>query len=609
MQKPRDFSFQIVDIRVAVEAVYRNLTIKRANPGEGINYIAVTLNGRDYELSTLTVNTIADLFIDKNFRFCQQHTHNVVKSLEKQLSISQHNLSTAESKMRNFRLKNPQVGLDQRIQQTIDTLDQLNSDIQHISDDIVIAENFRKSFTKADTAQRLQIAGEMAEFLTARMVPSGSTLKDGLERLIAQKYALLSTYGTENPKVIENNRLTVNMTRLTFAAVNDFIKDAHSSSSRKRDSITYLSNSLLELPVLEMQLGELERNRKIYADIYSTVLADYNRAKVVESVEKSVFYIMDYAAAPLPPPVSLFPLVTICVLISVLLSIGSVFVYDRFDKTVHTQRQLARVTGIAALETIPSFTTKAGKGIRRKLSGRYPLISMPCRPTFTKEIFNTLQLKINLLMSGALEHGIVVSGFESGCGKSLISANLAMAIAMHGHKTLLVDADLRRGMIGKIFNAADSEGLSELLSNTNPLSEEQFEHSLVSTHIPDLYILPSGHEPSNPGALLLSPRMQEFRKFCHNHGSFLVMDSPPISAVGDAVALNKQFAHYIFVVRAGKTNVTRLIDRIDGFGDLRNKILGYVLNGAPESEVGDYQHYFRSGVKNFFVDLPTKKYS
>lgn len=588
--RPHAFTFHVVDIRVAVEAVYRNLTIKRADPDKGINYIAVLLTGRDYAMSAATVNVIADGFIEKNSGFRQLRALGIVGSLDKQMQLSQANLASAEAKIRDFRSANPQVGLNQQTQQTVSSLAQLDNGIQNISADKTNALRLKNAFLAADSSQRLRIAEQITELLSAHSIPAGRTLHDELEALLVQKRALGATYGAEHPMVLENNRAINKVVAAIVEMLDEFIGNAQATIFMKKENVQQLSSKLRHLPAQEMQLGELQRNQQIFADIYSAVLSSYNKAKVADAVETTDFYVMDYAVPPLPPPADPSQMLIICVILALLASFGPVFAIDLFDKSVRSQRQLARITGKLVLEAIPAFLP-AGEKDPTNRPFFHPLINVPCNPNYTKEIFDSLLMKIDLLLHESTDRSIAVSSFESGCGKSTLSANLAIAIAMRGHRTILIDGDLRRGMVKEIFGLPDSGGLATLLSKQSALTDDDCMKAIFKTKIPDLFVFPSGREPQNPGALLSSPRMEEFKLFCHNHVDYIVLDTPPLGIVSDAVVVKNLFAHYIFVVRSGKTNVTSLVNRINEFDQLPDKILGYVLNCASHEAVGTYRRY------------------
>jgi protein-tyrosine kinase len=152
--------------------------------------------------------------------------------------------------------------------------------------------------------------------------------------------------------------------------------------------------------------------------------------------------------------------------------------------------------------------------------------------------------------------------------KSTLSANLAIAIAMRGHRTILIDGDLRRGTVKELFDLPDSGGLATLLSRQAALSDEDCMKAICKTKTPNLFVIPSGQEPQNPGALLSSVRMEEFKQFCKKHVDYILLDTPPLGIVSDAVVVKNLFAYYIFVVRSGKTNATALVNRINEFDQL-----------------------------------------
>ncbi len=588
--RPKDFNFSVVDIRVAVEDVYHSLTIKRADPDKGINYITVLLESRDYALAAATANTIADGFIDKNFSYRQQRARGIVGSLDSQLTLSQANLAAADAKIRDFRHLNPQVGLSQQTQQTVSNLARLDNGIQGRASDNAYADTFRKDFQNADSSQLIRIARVVADFLMAHSVPDGKALKEELDRLMVIQSKLNESYGQEHPMVLENNRNISKAISSIRKSLDDFIQKGKAEISQKNQSVEQLSTKLGRLPALEMALGELQRKQQIFSDIYSAVLSSYNKAKVEDAVAITDFYVMDYAVAPLPPPADNTQLFFLFALLSILVSFGPVVGYDSFDKSVRSSRQLERITGRQVLESVPTFHQLVESHWAGK-PGYRPLINVPTHPTFIREIFDSLQVKINLHLMKSKHRIIVISSLEDAAGKSTVSSNLAISYAMRGHRTLLVDADLRRGTVETTFRLPDSGGFATLLSGNSPLTDDDCRRFLVKTMIPNLFVIPSNPEANNPGALLSSPRMAEFKQFCLRNMDYVLIDTPPLGAVSDAAVIQGDFENYLFVIRYGKTNVADLVNRINEFDQLSGKVLGYVLNRASLNSLGSYQKY------------------
>jgi tyrosine-protein kinase Etk/Wzc len=267
-----------------------------------------------------------------------------------------------------------------------------------------------------------------------------------------------------------------------------------------------------------------------------------------------------------------------------------VLAYDFFDKSVRSQRQLETVTGRNVLESVPVFHQLKVDPLKGKY-GLRPLINVPCNPIFTREIFDALQIKINLHLLKSANKILLVSSLEDGAGKSTISSNLAVSYALRGNRTLLVDGDLRRGTVAATFGLPDSGGFASLLSNPGPLSDDDCRRYLVKTVIPNLFLLPASMESTNPGSLLSSPRMLEFKQFCMKHMDYVIIDTPPLGAVSDAAVIQNVFTNYLFVVRYGKTRVADLVNRINEFNELPEKVIGYILNQASLNSVGSYRRY------------------
>ena len=189
-----------------------------------------------------------------------------------------------------------------------------------------------------------------------------------------------------------------------------------------------------------------------------------------------------------------------------------------------------------------------------------------------------------------LDHGgdrlankvVLMSGATPGVGKSFVSANFARVVASSGKRVLLIDADLRNGHLHKYFHIGREGGLADYLTETTSLE------SVVQQGVaPNLDFISTGRWPSEPGELLLSPRMNEMIDTCAKQYDLVVIDAPPILNVSDAQIL-AQNAGTVFVV--AMSEVTQLAEleecakRMDRSGV---RITGVVLNGAKQNN-GEY---------------------
>lgn len=212
------------------------------------------------------------------------------------------------------------------------------------------------------------------------------------------------------------------------------------------------------------------------------------------------------------------------------------------------------------------------------------------------------ELRTNVAFCAAGEAGCVVGVASSiaGSGKSFVMANLAVSLSkMYDKKVLLVDGDMRRPMIHKIFSVQNKVGLSNLLADAK-LNEDD-----LKTSYDRLDVITAGAIPPNPIDLLSSPRMKALLAKWKTEYDFILFDLPPVGEVADMFAISDMVSGYIFVVRSGYTDSRILRDTTDTILSKNAKIFGYVVTDVhPERTDGytkyGYYRYYRYGYYNHY---------
>jgi capsular exopolysaccharide synthesis family protein len=200
-------------------------------------------------------------------------------------------------------------------------------------------------------------------------------------------------------------------------------------------------------------------------------------------------------------------------------------------------------------------------------------------------------LRTNIQFAGLDEpcRTIVITSASPGEGKTTSAANFGVVAAQAGSRVCLVDSDLRRPALHRLFGMDNSRGLTTALVEGLPFAE-----LAQPTRIPGLSLLPSGPLPPNPAELVGSNRMRERLEEAAGSAFDLVLcDSPPVIAVSDGVALAAQCDGVIVVVRAGAVAhdvVRRAVEQIEG---VKGKILGVLLNNVDVKRGGYYHEYYR----------------
>lgn len=163
-------------------------------------------------------------------------------------------------------------------------------------------------------------------------------------------------------------------------------------------------------------------------------------------------------------------------------------------------------------------------------------------------------------------------------GKSTIAANYAVTLVQSGKKVLIIDCDLRRPNLHRIFNLPNSNGLINLL-----IKETTLEQSIKSTEVKDLYAIVSGPIPPNPSEMLESNRMKELIKNIKDHFDVIIIDSPPVIPVTDAMIISNLVDGTLVTVALGETEREVYKRTIESLENVGANILGTIINKVSSS--------------------------
>ncbi|MBC2370201.1 CpsD/CapB family tyrosine-protein kinase [Listeria booriae] len=222
-----------------------------------------------------------------------------------------------------------------------------------------------------------------------------------------------------------------------------------------------------------------------------------------------------------------------------------------------------------------------------KKSNRKQLIAYTNPNSPVSEQFKTIRTCIDFSSIDSNMQTILVTSPEPGSGKSTIAANLAIVYAQQGKKILLIDGDLRRPTVHKAFGKNMLCGLSSVLSNQIDLSEV-----CQTTDIENLSVLTSGAIPPNPNEMLNSNKMTAVLADLKQQYDFIIIDTPPVTIVSDALVISKNVDGIILVTRYGITLKDKIKQAIEVINITHVPVLGTVLNGVSDKKDNYYHHVY-----------------
>jgi capsular exopolysaccharide synthesis family protein len=368
---------------------------------------------------------------------------------------------------------------------------------------------------------------------------------------------------------------------------NDFLA-AQGQERSLVDALEQQKRDALELNRKGIDYSALQRDAVSNRQIFDGLLQRTKETGIVGELKSSHIRIVDPAEVPRSPA---SPNKRLGLLFGLggglFVALGLTFFFEYMDSHIKSPEEIRVHLGLTDLGMLP---------LLQQTGGRYPLLSGGVPANFSEALRT---LRTNLLFSSAEEGGraLVVTSTAPREGKSLVSSNLAIALAQAGQRTLLVDADLRKPKAHDIFALSEEPGLSNVLVGDAPLKT-----AIRETTVPGLSVLVAGRIPPNPTELLGAPRFRELMTTLRTHFDWTIVDTPPVMAVADATLVAHLATGVVFVVGAEMTSRHAAKRALDQLQHVHAKFVGGVLNKVDlHRNPYYYSQYYRREYAQYYI--------
>jgi len=330
------------------------------------------------------------------------------------------------------------------------------------------------------------------------------------------------------------------------------------------------------------QLQELQHEVDSNRKLYETFLNRYKEADEAKTLKTEVARIVDPAVVPRGPIKPNRQLIsTVAFVLTLLFGVAVVFMLDLLNSTIRSAEEIESRLKIAMLGLLPllKFKTKKVGGIEtlREMSGAD-------HRAFTESI-RTMRTGILLSALDNPHKVILVTSSVPGEGKTTIAENLAISMGKM-EKVLLIDCDLRQPSISKLFGIKKgAKGLSELVAGT-----ANFKDCFIQSDEFGIDILNAGTRPPNPLELLSSHRFQTLLTTLEKHYDRIILDSPPVHAVSDALILSQYARGVVYIVQADSTSEHVIKACLRRLEEVEAPMIGAVLNQVNVDKKGGYDY-------------------
>ena len=427
----------------------------------------------------------------------------------------------------------------------------------------------------------------------SRYADSKSSLQDQMSSLTQKIQSTTSAITALNTQIQEtNNALTsVNAeiqtkTSIVNNATNATIKlQQLDAATLAADQAIIVADQAkhdqlnITLAQYQPQLTQLQTTLSQYQQSYNSLFQSYQSVLLAEAQATSTLVIKN-PAVPNGYPIAPQPMrsAMLAAVVGLMVAAGIIFLVEFLDDTIRDPQEITRRWGIPVLGLIVSYKSSAGEALVTVRHPRSPI----------SEAFRSLRTNLQFAGIETPLRTLLVTSPSPSDGKTTIVANLASVIAQSGRNVVILDADLRRPRIHKMFQLSNRVGLTDQFIRT----QDRFDGSLKSTEVANLHAITSGNLPPNPSELLSSARMSEIFKLLSDQFNTVIVDSPPTLLVTDAMVLAQHVDGVLLVVKPSVTKWAALRQAIEQFHHVKAKLLGIVVNDV---NIGRSRYYYYRG--------------
>lgn len=519
------------------------------------------------------LNKLMEVYLEFGLEYKNMTAEQTIDFIEDQLVNISDSLKLTESDLENFRLVNRLIDLSREGTLIRNKLEQIDSDNTRLTLQRNYYEYLRNYIDSKNESSDIIAPSVMG--ITDQLLVG---LVEELSGLQKQKRQLaMNLYSSAEPIRILEVNISNTRNALRENVINSLRNIENSILDTERRS-GEIEDEIKKLPSTERQMINIQRKFDINNTVYTFLLEKRAEAGIARASNVPDNRIID--------PAGLFSSTKIgprtkrnlmqAILFGLLIPFLGIIIVDYLNNKIIDKKDIEKRTSSPVIGYIS----------HNNLKTEIPVIENP--GSTLSESFRSVRTNLKYFLKETRCPVVSVSSTITGEGKTFVSANLASIIAMSDKKVLLIGLDLRKPRMHKIFGTDNESGISNYL-----IGEEKFENIIIKTGVENLWYAPAGPVPPNPAELIESPVMTDFIEKAKEQFDYILIDTPPVAIVTDALLISSFTDFYLFVARQRYTskNTIELIEEL--YRDKNIKSLGIVVNDISLS--GYYGYGLRYG--------------
>ena len=512
------------------------------------------------------LNTLTQRYLQQELEEKTLEADQTLKFIDAQIEEINKDVERSQSKLEKFRSKNTIVDAGSQAMMTAQNMSDYESKLQALEIESNVLKNVQGYVNSGKDLSGISLGS------AAYTDPALAQMIQKLQESIMARKSLLVEFTELHPDVIKLTE-AINSIKSTikFTLKND-ISIIEQRKQTLRHYIRKYKRSLEALPENERKLANLTRNTLVNEKVYNFLLEKRAETAILRSSTVSKTRVIDSAVVPdLPIKPKRLLIILVGMILGFIVGIALAFLRAFLDDTLKTAEDIDKITNIPLYGAVPQRKDKT------------------TRSQF-QEAMRVLRTNLQFVGGAKKSKVVALTSSISGEGKTTIAVALAKIIAATGKKVIVLDLDMRRSRMHEEFSITNKIGVSSILSGHNTLDE-----AIQSDVEENLDVLTAGPKPPNPSELLVTSGFDDLIDTLSQSYDYVILDTPPIGLVTDAMILLKMADVGLIVARANysKKSFLKNIERFALEHELHN--LGFILNGIESSKKQGYGYGYGYG--------------
>lgn len=592
---PRHMPFTIQVFRYAVNGMKNRIEMRFRDSG---SLMSLKMSDGDPVMAAKTVNELAAIYRKASIDIRDTDTDQKLKLLRQRLDIARSELDESSNALKRFESSHV-MGLESEVGSQSQERDGLRTQINTLEQQKLGLVSMLERLDSELNASGRAYSGNL-RLIFSSLIGMSTFANNSDIQILRTQLSELEQRRAEELRVVTEKYASVRAIDNKILGVYAQIRDA---ADRHLDGlelqieqastrISQIAQRLNRLPQQRQERLQLQRAVERDQENFDVLKQEAQNAEMNATVQTENIEIFQSADIPdFPINSDKKKKAAIGGIMGILLGLAVAFALEFLDKTFQTPEEIKRFLKLDVLGTIPEIDFSGTDEFRDDEKIKYidqNLVTHDYSPTSIGEAYRALRTNLLFSKKTGKINTMVVTSIAPGDGKSFTSANVAISIAQQRHNTLLVDADLRRGVLHNTFGLGKEPGLTNYLSNSHTFSQV-----IKETYVPNLSMVTCGAMLPNPSELLGSGNMTRFLEQARRRFEVIIFDSPPLNAATDAVVLGIQVDGVVLVIRRGKTNWNVAKSKLEMFDKIDSRFLGAVFNGANTNLAHDGYSYYQ----------------